>query len=223
VSISKGPLAGIGVLITRPARQAAGFAQKIAALGGTPVIFPTIVILPPPDRGPLERAHAALATYDFAFFVSANVMARPTRGWPAGLVAFAPGPAPPRRWPHRRWWCPHPDDNVRQRRPVALPELVAFAASVRSSSAVMAAREHWAYARRARRARRLCCLLSARETGKRRPGADGSLRRRPHPRGHHHVERGAGQSLGTGGRCDAFGLARMPDLRSASAHRGARA
>lgn len=95
MSVSSGPLAGIGVLITRPARQAAGFAQKIAALGGTPVIFPAIVILPPPDRGPLERAHAALSTYDLAFFVSANAVeygAPDPRSWPAGLVPFAPGP-----------------------------------------------------------------------------------------------------------------------------------
>lgn len=90
-----GPLAGIGILITRPARQAGGFAQKIAALGGVPVIFPAIVILPPADRGPLERAHASLATYDCAIFISANAVeygAPDPRNWPPGLAAFAPGP-----------------------------------------------------------------------------------------------------------------------------------
>ena len=55
------PLSGLGILVTRPARQAAGFAQKLAALGGEPVIFPAIAILPPADPAALRRAHAALA------------------------------------------------------------------------------------------------------------------------------------------------------------------
>jgi len=92
---SAGPLSGLGVLVTRPARQAAGFAQKIAALGGAPVIFPAIVILPPREPGAVERAHAALATYDIAIFVSANAAEyglRDAGGWPPRLAAFAPGP-----------------------------------------------------------------------------------------------------------------------------------
>jgi uroporphyrinogen-III synthase len=90
-----GPLAGIGVLITRPARQAGGFAQKIAALDGTPLIFPVITILPPADPAGLVRAHAALDTYDIAVFVSANAVeygVPDPRRWPAKLPAFAPGP-----------------------------------------------------------------------------------------------------------------------------------
>jgi uroporphyrinogen-III synthase len=88
-------LKGAGILVTRPARQAAGFAGRIAALGGTPVIFPAIVILPPEDSAALEHAHAALGDYDFAVFVSANAVeygAPDARRWPASLVAFAPGP-----------------------------------------------------------------------------------------------------------------------------------
>ena len=87
-------LAGIGVLVTRPARQAAGIAARIAALGGTPIIFPAIAILPPEDSAALERVHAALDEYDFAVFVSANAVEYgvPDAGrWPAGLIAFAPG------------------------------------------------------------------------------------------------------------------------------------
>jgi uroporphyrinogen-III synthase len=89
------PLAGAGILITRPARQAAGLARKIDALGGTPIVFPAIVILPPADAAALARAQAALAGYDFAVFVSANAVeygAPDPRRWPAALVAFAPGP-----------------------------------------------------------------------------------------------------------------------------------
>jgi uroporphyrinogen-III synthase len=90
-----GPLRGAGILITRPARQAAGLAQKIAALGGRAVVFPAIAILPPGDPAPLACAHAALADYDIAIFVSANAAeygAPDPRRWPATLAVFAPGP-----------------------------------------------------------------------------------------------------------------------------------
>jgi uroporphyrinogen-III synthase len=89
------PLAGIGVLVTRPARQAAGLAQKLAAVGATPVIFPAIAILPPSDPAALARAHASLASYDYAMFVSANAVeygVPDPRQWPPALTAFAPGP-----------------------------------------------------------------------------------------------------------------------------------
>ncbi|HEX8739727.1 MAG TPA: uroporphyrinogen-III synthase [Casimicrobiaceae bacterium] len=91
-----GPLAGVGVVVTRPQRQAAAFATRIAALGAAPLIWPAIVIVPPLDPAPLERAHATLASYDIAVFVSANAVeygAPPARDWPAHLIAFAPGPA----------------------------------------------------------------------------------------------------------------------------------
>ena len=58
-------------------------------------MFPAIAILPPPDPQALARAHAALADYDFAVFVSANAVehgAPDPRRWPARLVALAPGP-----------------------------------------------------------------------------------------------------------------------------------
>jgi len=90
-----GPLAGRGILVTRPARQAGGFAEKIAALGGRPIIFPAIVILPPADPAPVARAHAVLAEYDYAIFVSANAVeygVPDPRRWPPALIAFAPGP-----------------------------------------------------------------------------------------------------------------------------------
>jgi len=90
-----GPLSGIGVLVTRPARQAGAFAAKLAALGATPIVFPAIVILPPVDRGALDAAHERLAGYDLAFFVSANAVeygAPDATRWPAKIVVFAPGP-----------------------------------------------------------------------------------------------------------------------------------
>ena len=88
------PLEGIGVIVTRPLRAAAAFAPKIAALGGRPLLWPAIVILPPDDGAELARVHAALDTYDIAIFVSPNAVefgARLDRPWPAHVRAFAPG------------------------------------------------------------------------------------------------------------------------------------
>ena len=90
-----GPLRGAGIVITRPARQAALLAQQIAALGGTPLIFPTIVVLPPDDRRALDDVQRRLAQFDYAIFVSANAAefgVGDAAAWPATLPAFAPGP-----------------------------------------------------------------------------------------------------------------------------------
>jgi uroporphyrinogen-III synthase len=89
-----GPLAGVGVIVTRPLRPAAAFAAKIAALGGTPLIWPAIVILPPQDPTQLAHVHAHLDDYDIAIFVSANAVefgGRSNRPWPAQLRVYAPG------------------------------------------------------------------------------------------------------------------------------------
>ena len=91
VTSHSGPLAGIGILVTRPARQAGAFAQKIAALGALPVIFPAIVILPPEDPARLASTHAVLGSYDFAVFVSANAVefgVPDARAWPPTVPAF---------------------------------------------------------------------------------------------------------------------------------------
>jgi uroporphyrinogen-III synthase len=89
----RAPLAGIGVIVTRPARQAAGLLSQLAALGATPIAFPAIAILPPADAAPLARAHAALGTYDAAVFVSANAAEYGAPGrWPSKVVAYATGP-----------------------------------------------------------------------------------------------------------------------------------
>ena len=92
---ANGPLAGVGIVITRPARQSAPLANEIAALGGRPLIFPSIVILPPNDRGPLEDVQRRLADYSYAIFVSANAVeygVGDPAAWPKQLIAFAPGP-----------------------------------------------------------------------------------------------------------------------------------
>jgi uroporphyrinogen-III synthase len=88
-------LHGAGIVITRPARQAAALAEEIAALGGKPLVFPAIVILPPRDRSALDDAMRRLGEFDYAVFVSANAVeygVGDPATWPQRLVAFAPGP-----------------------------------------------------------------------------------------------------------------------------------
>ena len=89
------PLAGASIVITRPARQAAGLAREIAALGGQPLIFPVIIILPPADGAALRTVQWDLAHYDIAIFVSANAVeygVGDPAAWPAGILTLAPGP-----------------------------------------------------------------------------------------------------------------------------------
>jgi uroporphyrinogen-III synthase len=90
-----GPLAGIGVVITRPLRQAATFAQRLAVLGGEPIICPAMIIAPPADDTAFLDALRRLAEFDCALFVSANaaeaVLAQQP-AWPATLTAIAVGP-----------------------------------------------------------------------------------------------------------------------------------
>lgn len=91
----RGPLQDVGVIVTRPARQAGGLARQLAALGATPIVIPAIVILPPEDSAALDHVHATLADYDIAIFVSANAVEYGVPApdtWPPGLATFAPGP-----------------------------------------------------------------------------------------------------------------------------------
>jgi uroporphyrinogen-III synthase len=88
------PLAGLGVLITRPAAQAAGMRERIAEMGGVPVLFPTLAILPPRDTEALARHLADLAKRDLAIFVSPTSVEHGLAAipaWPAGLRAAAVG------------------------------------------------------------------------------------------------------------------------------------
>ena len=68
------PLAGVGVLITRPAHQAQHLAQLIERAGGVAIRFPTIDIAPPLDPGPLLDIIDRLAEFDLAIFISPNAV-----------------------------------------------------------------------------------------------------------------------------------------------------
>jgi len=66
------PLFGTTVLVTRPREQAGEFADLLTAYGAHVIAFPTIAIIPPADWGPLDRALADLAGYDWIVLTSVN-------------------------------------------------------------------------------------------------------------------------------------------------------
>jgi uroporphyrinogen-III synthase len=113
------PLAGIGVLVTRPSHQADGLVALIEQYGGRAVRFPVLEILDPSDAGPLHRAIDRLDDYDLAIFISPNavnramnlILARRTMPADLQLAAIGRGSAraltafghPPDIFPDRRF------------------------------------------------------------------------------------------------------------------------
>lgn len=91
------PLAGIGVLVTRPEHQSQRLAELIRSLGGEPLLFPAMEIVAQADAATalvLKR----LAQFDLAIFTSPNAaqlaMQRIVQagGLPAGMRVAALGP-----------------------------------------------------------------------------------------------------------------------------------
>ena len=71
--MTDGDLAGIGVLVTRPAQQAAPLADAIEAAGGRAIRFPAIEVVPRSDTDIASDA-ASLQQPDIAIFVSVNAV-----------------------------------------------------------------------------------------------------------------------------------------------------
>jgi len=97
---SSQPLAGAGILVTRPREQADGLAALIDEAGGQALRFPALEIAEPADPHALEKTLRNLDDTDLAIFVSANAVARTMaalsragRAWPANLPAAAVGQA----------------------------------------------------------------------------------------------------------------------------------
>ena len=90
-------LAGRGILVTRPADQAAALAALIRAAGGEPIVFPAIEIADMPDLKPLIALIDRLDAFDLAVFISPSAvnkalnLIRARREWPARLAAAAVG------------------------------------------------------------------------------------------------------------------------------------
>ncbi len=91
------PLAGLGILVTRPAHQSEHLAQLIRAAGGNPILFPALEIVDMPDVQPLNALIDRLDQFDLAIFISPNAvnkamnLIRARRKLPASLQIAAIG------------------------------------------------------------------------------------------------------------------------------------
>jgi uroporphyrinogen-III synthase len=65
-------LAGKRVVITRPALQAQPFIDALVKAGASPILFPSIQIVPIPDNVQLDSALMRLSRYDWVVFTSVN-------------------------------------------------------------------------------------------------------------------------------------------------------
>lgn len=65
-------LAGKRIVSTRPEAQTSEFITLLSEAGATPVIFPTIAIMPVPDNPALDHALGNLRDYRWLVFTSAN-------------------------------------------------------------------------------------------------------------------------------------------------------
>lgn len=90
-AIKTQPLAGKGIVVTRPAHQAQGLARLIEGAGGRSILFPAIEIRDVEDPGPFTRLIDRLDQFDLAIFISPNAAERAMslisarRKFPAGL------------------------------------------------------------------------------------------------------------------------------------------
>jgi uroporphyrinogen-III synthase len=101
------PLTHKRILITRASHQASDLAAQLEALGATPILIPTIEIIPPETYAPLDAAIANLDSYNWLIFTSANAVevfaervAAPQNRVPHlrdGLIVAKPG-SPPACW-----------------------------------------------------------------------------------------------------------------------------
>jgi uroporphyrinogen-III synthase len=76
MTVGTGALAGVGVLVTRPAAQADGLCKLIEGAGGVAHRFPVLEICAPRDPEPLRDIVDQLDSYDCVVFVSANAVQR---------------------------------------------------------------------------------------------------------------------------------------------------
>jgi len=74
--MSKPPchLQGLGVLVTRPAEQAARLGERIEAAHGRPLLFPCVEIAGPADPEAVSALLQRAADYQLLLFVSANAV-----------------------------------------------------------------------------------------------------------------------------------------------------
>jgi len=95
--VKDAPLAGLGILVTRPAHQSEHLANLIRQAGGNPILFPALEIVDIPDLQPLNNLIDRLDQFDLAIFISPNAvnkamnLIRTRRSLPASLQIAAIG------------------------------------------------------------------------------------------------------------------------------------
>jgi len=72
--VSDAPLAGLGILVTRPAHQSEHLAHLISQAGGNPILFPALEIVDVADLQPLNNLIDRLDQFDLAIFISPNAV-----------------------------------------------------------------------------------------------------------------------------------------------------
>lgn len=93
------PLAGRGIVITRPVHQTGSLAAGVRAAGGRAILFPVIEIVDPADLAPFNALVDRLQEFDLAIFISPNAVNRAMnlisarRALPPGLRITAVGRA----------------------------------------------------------------------------------------------------------------------------------
>src|SRR5512139_4246297 len=93
----RGELAGLKILVTRPAHQAGPLCRLIEEAGGEPVPFPVLSVVAVEETGALQSLLDHLNDYWLAIFISPNAVrfgieaAARHGGLPAGLHIAAVG------------------------------------------------------------------------------------------------------------------------------------
>lgn len=90
-----GPLSDVHILITRPINPASRTAKRLAVLGATPVIFPTIIIEPVVNIELVKEKLTSLQNVYAIIFVSPSAVEMTLKNnikFPDSIKVFSPGP-----------------------------------------------------------------------------------------------------------------------------------
>jgi uroporphyrinogen-III synthase len=68
------PLQGRRILVTRPKNMSSAVADLLASLGATPILIPTIALIPPPSCAELDAALHDLRSFSLVVFTSASAV-----------------------------------------------------------------------------------------------------------------------------------------------------
>lgn len=126
------PLAGIGVLVTRPKEQAQRLAELVTQAGGVPVMLPALEIQPTGDADALNRLIDHLDQFHWAIFISPTAVeqamnrVRARRPWPDSIKTAAVGKGSARAL--RQFGLQHilaPAERADSEALLALPEMKA--------------------------------------------------------------------------------------------------